>query len=51
MMLEILANAAVRMLIVGAAAWLLLRLLRVRNAHAELLVWRMWLLARMSSKP
>lgn len=48
MTLEILANAAVRMLVVGAAAWLMLRLVRVRNAHVELLVWRMWLLASLA---
>jgi TonB family protein len=45
MMLEILMNAAVRMLLVGAAAWLALRFVRVRNPHAEALVWRMVLLA------
>jgi TonB family protein len=48
MTLEILANAAVRMLVVGAATWLMLRLVRVRNAHVELLVWRMWLLASLA---
>lgn len=42
-MLEILLNAAVRLLLLGVALWLTLRLLRVRNPHAEVLAWR-WLL-------
>jgi TonB family protein len=45
MMLEALANAALRMLLVGAAAWLVLRIVRARNPHVEALVWRMLLLA------
>ncbi len=48
MMLEILLNSAVRLLLVGAAAWLLLRIFRVRNPHLEALVWRMILLAGFS---
>jgi beta-lactamase regulating signal transducer with metallopeptidase domain len=48
MMLDILVNAAVRMLLVGAAAWLTLRILRVRNPHVEGLVWRMLLLAGLA---
>jgi TonB family protein len=45
MMFEALANAALRMLLVGAAAWLVLRIFRARNPHVEALVWRMLLLA------
>jgi len=45
MILPIIVNAAVRMLLVGAAAWLVLRLVRTRNPHVEALVWRMTLLA------
>jgi TonB family protein len=48
MMLEILVNATVRMLLVGAAVWLTLRIVRVRNPHVELLVWRMVLLAGLA---
>ena len=47
MMLPILVNAAVRMLLIGAAVWLVLRLVRVRNPHVESLVWRMTLLASL----
>jgi TonB family protein len=45
MTLEIIANVAIRILLLAAAAWLLLRALRVRNAHVEALVWRLTLLA------
>jgi beta-lactamase regulating signal transducer with metallopeptidase domain len=45
MTLEIVANAAIRMMLLAAAAWLLLRAFRVRNAHVEALVWRSTLLA------
>jgi len=45
MTLEILVNTAIRMLLVGAVAWLTLRAVRVRNAHVEALVWRMPLFA------
>lgn len=45
MMLETLVNSAVRLLLVGAAAWLVLRMVRGRNPHVEALVWRMLLLA------
>jgi len=48
MTLELLVNAAVRMLLVGATVWLALRLLRVRNAHVEALAWRMVLLASLT---
>ena len=48
MMLEILVNATVRMLLVGAAVWLTLRIVRVRNPHVEILVWRMVLLAGLA---
>lgn len=45
MILESLPNAALRMLLVGAVAWLVLRTIRARNPHVEALVWRMMLLA------
>jgi TonB family protein len=45
MILEALPNAALRMVLIGAAAWLVLRILRARNPHVEALVWRMMLLA------
>jgi TonB family protein len=45
MTLEIVANAAIRMMLLAAAAWLLMRAFRVRNAHVEGLVWRLTLLA------
>jgi beta-lactamase regulating signal transducer with metallopeptidase domain len=48
MILEILANTAVRMLLVGAATWLTVRIVRVRNPHVEVLVWRMVLLAGLA---
>jgi TonB family protein len=48
MTLEIFANAAVRMLLIGAAAWLALRLFRMRNPHSETLVWRMVMLASLA---
>jgi TonB family protein len=47
-MLEILVNTAVRVLLLGAAIWLTLRLVRVRNPHAEVLAWRMLLLAGLA---
>jgi TonB family protein len=45
MTLEIIANTALRILLLAAAVWLLLRVFRVRNAHIEALVWRLALLA------
>lgn len=48
MMIEILASAAVRMLLVGTAAWFTLRIVRARNPHVEALVWRMVLLAGLA---
>src|SRR5690349_1510694 len=48
MMLDILLNAAVRMSLFGAAVWLVLRIVRVRNPHAEALVWRMILVAGLA---
>ena len=48
MMLPILVNAALRMLLIVAALWLVLRLVRVRNPHAEALVWRLTLLAGLA---
>jgi TonB family protein len=47
MTLGLLASAALRMLLVGTAAWLVMRLFRVRNSHVETLVWRMTLLASL----
>jgi TonB family protein len=45
MTLEILAGSAIRLLLIGAAVVLVLRVVRVRNPHAEALVWRLVLLA------
>ncbi len=45
MTLDILANAGVRMLLMSACVWLVLRALRVRNSHVEALAWRLVLLA------
>jgi beta-lactamase regulating signal transducer with metallopeptidase domain len=45
MTLEILANTAIRMLLLGAVVWFLLRVFRVRNAHVEALILRLSLLA------
>jgi len=45
MTLAMLANSALRMLLIGAAVWLVLRLARVRNPHVEALAWRMTLIA------
>ena len=47
-MLAIVLSAAVRMLLIGAAVWLVLRILRARNPHAEALVWRMILVAGLA---
>ena len=47
-MLVVVANAAIRMLLFGAAVWLVIRVVRLRNAHAEALVWRMVLLASLA---
>jgi beta-lactamase regulating signal transducer with metallopeptidase domain len=44
MSLELLLSAAARMLAFGAAVWVLLRALRVRNPHLESLAWRSVLL-------
>jgi TonB family protein len=48
MMLEILVSAAVRMLLVAAAAWVMLRIVRIRNPHVEAVVWRMLVLAGLA---
>jgi TonB family protein len=48
MTLEILVNTTLRLLLIGAVAWLVLRLVRVRNPHVEALVWRMLLLAGLA---
>lgn len=44
-MLEIMLSSGIRIFLGGVVAWLGLRLLRVRNPHAEVLAWRMLLLA------
>jgi hypothetical protein len=43
-----LLNAGIRMLVVCAALWVVIRLSRLRNPHAEILVWRMTLLASLA---
>ena len=48
MMLVILISAAVRLVLLGAATWLALRLVRVRNPHVEALAWRLLLLAGLA---
>ncbi len=48
MTLEILMNSALRLLLLGAAVWLALRIARVRNPHVEALVWRMVLIASLA---
>jgi TonB family protein len=48
MTLEILLSSALRLLLLGAAAWLALRIARVRNPHVEGLVWRMVLIAGLA---
>jgi TonB family protein len=47
-MMLVLLSAAVRILLIGAAAWLVLRIVRTRNPHAEALVWRMIVLAGLA---
>jgi TonB family protein len=44
----LLIDAAMRALLLGAAAWLAVRALRVRNPHVEKLVWRSVLLAALA---
>ncbi|HEU4779113.1 MAG TPA: M56 family metallopeptidase [Steroidobacteraceae bacterium] len=48
MTLEILVNGALRLLLLGAAVWLAMRIARVRNPHVEALVWRMVLIAGLA---
>jgi TonB family protein len=48
MTLEILMNSALRLLLLGVAIWLALRIARVRNPHVEALVWRMVLIASLA---
>lgn len=48
MTLEILLSSASRLLLLSAAAWLALRIARVRNPHVEVLVWRMVLIAGLA---
>jgi TonB family protein len=48
MTLEILLSSALRLLLLGTAAWLALRIARVRNPHVEALAWRMVLIAGLA---
>jgi len=48
MTLALLVNSAIRALLLGAAAWLTIRALRVRNPHVEKLVGRSVLLAALA---
>jgi TonB family protein len=48
MTLETLINSALRVLLLGAAVWVALRIARVRNPHVEALVWRMVLIASLA---
>jgi BlaR1 peptidase M56/uncharacterized protein DUF3471 len=47
-MLALLPEAALRSLALGAAAWLMLKLLRVRNPHAQMTVWTVVLIASLT---
>jgi TonB family protein len=40
----VILNSALRLLLLGAAVWIALRIARVRNPHVEVLVWRMVLI-------
>src|ERR1700761_5528832 len=48
MMLSILAEAALRSLLLGSAAWAGLRLFRIRNPHVHMTCWVMVLVASLS---
>lgn len=48
MTLEIVLSSALRLLLLSAALWLVLRIARVRNPHAEALVWRLVLMAGLA---
>jgi TonB family protein len=48
MMLAILVSTAVRLVLLGAATWLALRLVRVCNPHVEALAWRLLLVAGLA---
>ena len=48
MMLAIVAESALRSLLLGAAVWIGLHLLRVRNPHVQMTSWVMVLLASLS---
>jgi TonB family protein len=48
MTLELLVDSAIRALMLGAAAWMAMRALRVRNPHVEKLVGRSVLLAALT---
>ncbi|HYJ40634.1 MAG TPA: M56 family metallopeptidase [Steroidobacteraceae bacterium] len=45
---EILLSSALRLLLLGAAVWLALRVIPVRNPHVEVLAWRMILIAGLA---
>jgi beta-lactamase regulating signal transducer with metallopeptidase domain len=47
-MLALLLESALRLLVLGGAVWLGLRLLRVRNPHVQMTVWSVVLLASLS---
>ena len=47
-MLALLAETAIRALVLGALTWLTLRALRVRNPYVEKLVWRTLLIASLT---
>ena len=48
MMLAILAESALRSLLLGGVVWIGLNLLRVRNPHVHMTCWAMVLVASLS---
>jgi beta-lactamase regulating signal transducer with metallopeptidase domain len=48
MMLALLAESALRSLLLGAAVWLALKLLRVRNPHVQMTAWTLVLIASLA---
>jgi hypothetical protein len=47
-MLALLLESALRLLALGGVVWLGLKLLRVRNPHAQMTAWTVVLLASLS---
>jgi len=47
-MLALLAESALRSLLLGAAVWLVLKLLRVRNPHVQMTAWTLVLIASLA---